>query len=153
METALPDHGPARRASGPDAGPPGRPWSGRPWSVRPWSVRLAGAQSERPAVELYEAGSLIDVVSATPLAPQSLRGGRVTAAAEGWRSIAWGRLPVPADDLEVQFSRGRFRRDMRPAAVIKVSGWCWLAVADGRFDAVTVRLTDRSLRLRLARGR
>jgi hypothetical protein len=120
----------------------------------PWSFRLAGARSVRPAIELYEADALLDVVSSTPVAPQLIRGGRTAGQAGDRRALAWGRVPASgASLLAVEFSGGRHGRDAIPAAVIEITAWCWLAVADGRFDRVVVRSGDRCVEHRLAGGR
>ena len=66
MRTIVPGPVPGR----PELSPPGLRSAGL------WSVRLAGAGSASPAIELYAAGVLIDVVSATAVAPQLLRGAR-----------------------------------------------------------------------------
>jgi hypothetical protein len=153
MLTVLPDPCPARQerypaGSGPGGGLPG---GGLPGG--PWSVRLAGARSACPALELYEAGALIDVITATRMAPQLLRGARAAARGPGQRALAWGRRPGPGVDVVVEFSRGRLRRDVRPATVVMLTPWCWLAVADGRFTRVEVQAGLRRARLGLARGR
>jgi hypothetical protein len=118
----------------------------------PWSIRLAGATSACPAIELYEAGDLVDVISATPVALRQLRGARAAAGSTGPRALAWGRLPAAGCCPEVEFSQGAWRANVRRATVIQVTTWCWLAVADGRYAAVTVRIADGRLRRRLARG-
>lgn len=148
MRTVLPEHGPAGGWPGPAA-------SGAP--DRPWSFRLAGAQSAWPALEVYEAGELLDVVSSTRLAARLLRGGRTAASGAGHRALAWGRLPRPGARLEVEFSR-RGRRRGEPAATVRplvteVTSWCWVAVACGRFDRVTVQSGGGCLRLRLSGSR
>ncbi len=66
------EHGPAI---------PRCPTAGGPLPGLPWSVRLAGADSPRPALELYEDGILLDVVSSTPVAPQLVRGVRAASHA------------------------------------------------------------------------
>ncbi|GAB2867477.1 hypothetical protein GCM10027176_81470 [Actinoallomurus bryophytorum] len=100
----------------------------------PWSVRLGRASEGRTALEVYDAESLIDVVVATRVAPEILRGAR-----RGHRSaFAWGRLPLEAGALTVLFGRGRRHRDVHAAGVIAVGGFCWLAVAHGTFNNVTV---------------
>ncbi|HEY2312094.1 MAG TPA: hypothetical protein VGH96_00665 [Streptosporangiaceae bacterium] len=119
----------------------------------PWSFRLAGARSVRPAVELYEADALLDVVSSTPVAPQLVRGARATAGASCQRVIAWGRLPAAGGGLAVEFRGGTIRRRAAPAAVIKITDWCWIAVADGRFDRVVVSSGARCLQHKLTGGR
>jgi hypothetical protein len=124
----------------------------------PWSCRIAGAASRWPAVEVYETDSLLDVVSRTRLAAQLLRGARAVRSADGERVIAWGRLPLGGDVLSVEFSRGLRRKSRRnatvvEAAVVKVTSWCWLAVADGPYDAVTVRCGGTAIRSRLKRLR
>jgi hypothetical protein len=115
----------------------------------PWSVRLGRALEGQAALEVYDAESLIDVLVATRVAPDILRGAR-----RGNRSaFAWGRLPSDAGSLTVLFSRGRRRRDAHTAEVIAVGGFCWLAVAPGTFTGVTVshRGTRRGhLRIRKA---
>jgi hypothetical protein len=111
----------------------------------PWSVRLGRASEGRAALEVYDAGSLIDIVVATRVTPKILRGAR-----RGPRSaVAWGRLPADAGSLTVLFSRGRRRRDPHVAEVIAVGGFCWLAVAPGLFDGVTVNQGEY-LRIRKA---
>jgi hypothetical protein len=118
----------------------------------PWSFRVAGAKSACPALELYEAGILLDVVTSTPIAAVLLRGGRAVRSADGPRAIAWGRVwpgPVPA----VEFSRGRLRRVVYRATVIKVTDWCWLAAADGQFDSVSATAGGRGMRCALRRSR
>jgi hypothetical protein len=123
------------------------------WSAGLWSVRLAGAGSASPAIELYAAGVLIDVVSATPVAPQLLRGARAVTLGPVQCALAWGRQPGPGAAVVAEFSRGRLRRQARPAAVVQVAPWCWLAVAGGRFTRVDVQAGPRRAGLRLARGR
>jgi len=116
----------------------------------PWSVRLGRASEGRAALEVYDAGSLVDIVVATRMAPEILRGAR-----RGHRSaLAWGRLPSDAGSLTVLFSRGRRRRAPHVAEVIAVGGFCWLAVAPGAFTGVTAGLRGSHreyLRIRKAR--
>jgi hypothetical protein len=118
----------------------------------PWSYRIAGAASRWPAVEVYEAGSLLDVVACTRLAAQLLRGGR-TVTSEGERAFAWGRLPLSGDIPVVEFSRGLVRKSRLGVAVIPATSWCWLAVAEGPYDAVIVRFGELAVRSRLRAGR
>lgn len=117
----------------------------------PWSVRLAGAMAACPAIELYEAGELVDVISATTVARTLLRGGRVAATGSGQRSIAWGRLPGDGRWPEVVFGRSR-RREPQTASLIVPASWCWVAIADGRFGSVTAAVAGDTARRRLARG-
>jgi hypothetical protein len=127
----------------------------------PWSYRIAGAASPWPAVEVYEAGSLLDVVTRTRIAAQLLRGARTVRSVDGRRVFAWGRLPLSGDVLSVEFSRGpgpRFRRDapvvgVVEAPAVQVANWCWLAFADGPYDAVTVRCAGMAIRSRMRAGR
>lgn len=118
----------------------------------PWWVRLAGARSACPALELYEAGELIDVISATSVAGVLLRGARATAATAGRRAVAWGRLPATGIPPDVWFSPRRGRAQPRSGTVFLPAAWCWVAVADGPFAAVTVRAGEHVLDRRLARG-
>ncbi len=129
----------------------------------PWSYRIAGASSWWPAVEVYEADSLLDVVASTRIAAQLLRGARMARSADGGRAFAWGRLPLSGDVMSVEFSRGRVRTSRHSAPVVRAtvvrptvveaSSWCWLAVADGPYDAVTVRCGGMAIRSRLRASR
>jgi hypothetical protein len=134
----------------------------------PWSYRIAGAASPWPAVEVYEGGSLLDVVTCTRIAAQLLRGARAVRADDGGRAFAWGRLPLGGDVPSVEFTRGRLRKSRRraPAVAETVAGarvvearaveatsWCWLAVADGPYDTVTVRCAGLAIRSRLRASR
>jgi hypothetical protein len=152
MATAVSDQ--LRAESGSIAAGTGQVW----W---PWSYRIAGPASRWPAVEVYEAGSLLDVVSRTRLAAQLLRGARTVRSVDGRRVFAWGRLPLSGDVVSVEFSRGPWRKFRRNAPVVgvveasavQVATWCWLAVADGPYDAVTVRCGGMAIRSRLWAGR
>ncbi len=144
----------------------------------PWSYRIAGASSWWPAVEVYEADSLLDVVASTRIAAQLLRGARMARSADGGRAFAWGRLPLSGDVMSVEFSRGRVRKSRHSAPVVRATvagatvagatvggatvggatvveaaSWCWLAVADGPYDAVTVRCGGMAIRSRLRASR
>lgn len=114
----------------------------------PWSVRPAAGPAGRPAVEIYAAGSMVDVMVAPALAPGVLRGAcslapRVLrgACSLAWAgrpcAVAWGFLPACAG-FSVWFTRspGRSRRFAAPVSVI--AGSFWVAPAEGRFRQVTV---------------
>jgi hypothetical protein len=120
---------------------------------RPWAVRLAGRDSAFPALEVYQAGVLLDVVISTRLAALLLRGTRAADGQAGPCAVAWGRLPVTGASPEVEFALGRRRPYSKPGAVLRLTSWCWLAVADGRFDRVAVRSGDGGVRARIRRGR
>jgi hypothetical protein len=125
----------------------------------PWSFRLAGPHSACPALELYEAGHLIDIVSSTRVAVSLLRGARSAAGELGQRTIAWGRMPVTGNRPltenwpQVRFAERGWRRDSQAAAAVQVTTWCWVAVASGSFAAATVRTSTELLRRRIVRGR
>jgi len=116
---------------------------------RPWAVRLAGPDSAFPALEVYQAGVLLDVVSSTQLAAPLLRGARASDERAGPCALAWGRLPVTGASPAVEFTLGRRRSYSQPGIVIKLTFWCWLAVADGRFDRVAVRCGDLCARAKI----
>jgi hypothetical protein len=126
-----------------------------PWSLGspgwPWSHRIAGAKSTWPAVEVYEGGALLDVVSSTRLGACVLRGARSLRVdgGSGPRAFAWGRLPPTGDLPVVEFSRGRLRRVRDRVPPVLVTSWCWMATAEGRFDTVIVRSADLAIRRRL----
>jgi hypothetical protein len=119
----------------------------------PWTFRLAGSRSACPALELYEADHLIDVVSSTRIAVSLLRGARAVAAGSGERTIAWGRMPVTGTCPQVRFVERGWRRGTRAATAAQVTTWCWVAVADGSFAAATVSTPAELLRCRTVRGR
>ena len=120
---------------------------------RPWAVRLAGRDSASPALEVYQAAVLLDVVSSTSLEAPLLRGVRAAEGGAGPCALAWGRLPVTGAGTEVEFSLGRRRLTSKPGKVLKLTSWCWLAIADGRFDRVAVASGDRPVRLKIRRER
>jgi hypothetical protein len=120
---------------------------------RPWAVRLAGRGSEFPALEVYQAGVLLDVVSSTRLVTPLLRGARASDGRAGPCALAWGRLPPTGASPEVEFTLSRRRPCSQPGTVLRITSWCWLAVADGRFDRVAVRSGDRCVRGTIRRGR
>ena len=131
---------------------PGPPGEARPPDLSPWTVRVAGPHSPWPALEVYEAGILLDVMSSTRLAVPLLRGACTAESVRGPCALAWGRLSGPDAGLRAEFGLGR-RPAWRPAAVVRVSSWGWLAVATGRFDAVTVSSGGRCARARMRRRR
>jgi len=125
---------------------------------RPWAVRPAGRDSAFPALEVYQAGVLLDVVSSTRLAAPLLRGARASDGRAGPCVLAWGRLPATGASPAVEFTVGRRRSYSQAGIVLKLTSWCWLAVADGRFDRVAVRCGDRCSsakvhRAKIRRGR
>jgi hypothetical protein len=122
-------------------------------SGRPWAVRRAGCGSAFPALEVYQAGELLDVVSSTRLAAALLRGARAAEGGAGPCVLAWGRLPSTGASPDVQFTLGRRRPYPQPGTVFRPTSWCWLAVADGRFDRVVVRSGVGGVRARVRRGR
>jgi hypothetical protein len=117
----------------------------------PWLVRLTDGPGTRPAVEIYEAGSLAGLIVATHVAPQILAGARRAVRGGQAYALAWGRAPH-GGPVTVMFSRGGLRRRAYPGEVTGIGGWCWLAAASGRFDAVWA--SHRGIResRRLARG-
>jgi hypothetical protein len=119
----------------------------------PWSVRRARGPGARPALEVWENGDLADVIVATPVRSQLLRGARRTGRGGRALSIAWGRVPADGHPPRVTFASSPLRR--RAAAdVIEVEGLAWLAIAAGRFTTASLACPDRRerLRLRTARG-
>jgi len=120
---------------------------------RPWAVRLAGQHSEWPAVEVYQAGSLLDVVSSTRLAAVLSRGARAADGGAGPCVLAWGRMPGTGASPEVEFTLGRRGPYSWPSTVLRLTSWCWLAVADGRFDRTAVQSGDSRFIVRIRPGR
>jgi hypothetical protein len=120
---------------------------------RPWAVRVAGSRSAWPAVEVYQAEDLLDVVSSTRLAAVLLRGARAAEGGAGPCVLAWGRMPVTGASPEVEFILGRRWRYSQPGTVLRLTSWCWLAVADGRFDRVAVQSADTGFIARIRQER
>jgi hypothetical protein len=105
----------------------------------PWSLRLAGSSGGRPALEVYAAGSLVDVMVASSRASQLLHGACRAAVGRQERVIAWGCLPTAGSELpSVEFIHGRICHRAQPAAAESVVGWFWFADSDGRFSQVAV---------------
>lgn len=128
---------------------------GLPVGIGPWSVRCVRPGRGRAALELYQHGELADVLVATRLTPQLLRGARRSPSASGgrgaarewqaraWQALAWGRLPADGAVPVVEFTGRRRLRSARctvAADVVAVAGEFWLAWAQGPVDAVVVRL-------------
>ena len=110
----------------------------------PWSLRLAGGSGGRPALEVYAAGSLIDVMVASSRASQLLHGACRAVIGRHPRAIAWGCLPTARDELpSVEFIRGHVRHQVQPATAEGVVGWFWFADTDGRFSHVAVTSQGR----------
>jgi hypothetical protein len=111
----------------------------------PWSVRTSGGSAARPALEVYEVETLLDVVVVTTLTGELLRGARRIVWNGVHRAIAWGRLPADQAEVTVHFSRRRLGRSRTaiaragyPVEVTPVTERFWIAEAEGRFDTVTV---------------
>ncbi|GAA4637753.1 hypothetical protein GCM10023196_092830 [Actinoallomurus vinaceus] len=120
----------------------------------PWAVRLGRAATERPALEVYDAETLVDVVVRTSVAPEILRGARRGVSRGRPCAVAWGRLPADATLPVVVFTGGRWAGRTHRAEVIAVGGFCWLAVAYGRFTTVAVEHRGTPCgRLRIRSGR
>jgi hypothetical protein len=135
-------------------------------SHMPWLVRTSGGITGWPAMEIYAADSLLDVVVATRLVAGILRGARRTAWDGLPGAIAWGRLPADGTGIAVHFARRRLGRwpgsraprtdrercpnGICPAQVSVVGERFWVATADGRFDSVTVAHHGAHERRRIA---
>lgn len=111
---------------------------GQPLPWAPWSLRIARGAGDWPALEVYENGTLLDVMVATPLAAEVLRGARHAARGGHYRALAWGRLLSDGAAVSVTFRRGRIRTASSAAAVTEIGTWFWVAVADGHFSRVSV---------------
>jgi hypothetical protein len=120
----------------------------------PWLVRTSAGTAGWPAMEIYAADRLLDVVVATTLVAGILRGAR-RAVWDGLPgAIAWGRLPADGTNIAVHFAQRGLRRwpgsraqrtdrerypgGICPAQVSVVGERFWVATADGRFGSVAV---------------
>ena len=104
----------------------------------PWSVRPAAGSGGRPALEIYHAGTLVDVMVAQSLALRILRGARSAVWAGQRCAVAWGCLPADGTRLSVAFTRGRLRPRVLAVEVESIAGSFWIALAEGRYSTVTV---------------
>ena len=118
----------------------------------PWAVRRARGSGARLALEIYEAGSLADIIVTTPVAAPVLRGARRSRGAGQAFGLAWGRLPAGGQPVTVAFKRGAPRFETAQAEVIEVAGLAWFAVLTGRFAVVSAAYHGGSERLRLRTG-
>jgi len=116
----------------------------------PWSVRVSRQSAARPAMEIYAAGTLLDVVVATPLSAGVLCGAARTVTGGQPHAVAWGRLIGSAAGITVRFSRRSLGAGGHAAEVMPVNDWFWVATAEGRFAAVTVTYLGISTRRRIA---
>jgi hypothetical protein len=140
----------------------------------PWAVRPAAGPGARAALEIHEAGAVLDVMVDTPVASRVLRGarrarqGRSRQSRQGrsrqgrsrrggrgrpHQAIAWGRLARGDAAVTVTFARGRLRPRVASADFAFLTAWCWIAVAEGSYDRVTVSYAGRRERLVLRRSR
>jgi hypothetical protein len=122
----------------------------------PWTVRVGRGPGSRPALEVYEAGALIDVMVATSLVGQIVRGARGAVVNGRHRAVAWGRFPDDGRKVAVAFSPGRglggmlkVGRPVLPVETTDIASLFWVAAAAGRFSRVTVMHHGRSERFRI----
>jgi hypothetical protein len=116
----------------------------------PWSVRVSRQTAARPAMEIYAADTLLDVVVATPLSAGVLCGAARTVTGGQPHAVAWGRLIGSAAGIDVRFSRRGLRGGGHAAKVVPVNDWFWVATGEGRFAAVIVTYLGISTRRRIA---
>jgi hypothetical protein len=116
----------------------------------PWSVRISRQTAVRPAMEIYAADTLLDVVVATPLSSGFLCVSARTVTGGRHHAIAWGRLIGSAAGISVRFSRRSFGGGGHAAEVMPVNDWFWVATTERRFAAVTVTYLGISKRRRIA---
>lgn len=112
--------------------------TGRPLPGAPWSLRLARGAGGRPALEVYENGTLLDVMVATPVAAEVLRGARRAGRDRRHRALAWGHLLSDGASVTVTFRRRHVRTASSAAAVTEIGTSFWVAVTDGYFNRVSV---------------
>jgi hypothetical protein len=124
---------------------------GLPLMDSPWTVRFGHGTRGRVALEVYNAGLLLDVLVAQPLAADLLRGARRTDDNGRPSVLAWGHLPpdgVPPTVLLTQRCRAPYAAEPAPTA-----GAFWIALAEGSYDRVTATHRDGSReRLRVRAG-
>ncbi len=108
---------------------------------RPWAVRRAAGPDGRPALEIYAADALVDVLVLPPGWPltRHIVRGACSATWGGQRgAAAWGILPGAGRGLLAQFRSGRIRAQACPAQPVAVGGVFWFAQAAGSFRQVLV---------------
>lgn len=116
-------------------------------------MRPARGPGARPALELYEAGSLADIIVASSVALRIVRGARRSRSDGQVFSLAWGCLPAHGQAISVTFARSGPRRAAARAGTIGAAWPAWFATAEGKFTAVSVFHDGRADRLRLGAGR
>lgn len=121
-------------------------------AATPWSVRRARGPGARPALELYEAGRLADIIVASPVAPQILRGARRSRRGGQVLGLAWGRLPADGQGVSVAFARNWPRPETVRAEIVEAAGLAWFAIVAGRFTAVSAAHRHGRDRFRLQAG-
>ena len=108
---------------------------------RPWAVRRAAGPAGRPALEIYAADVLVDVLVLPgdwPSPRHLTRGGCSVTWAGQRRTAAWGILPAGGRALLVQFRSGRIHRQACPAQPVTVGGVFWFAEVAGHSRHVLV---------------
>jgi hypothetical protein len=121
-------------------------------AATPWSVRRARGPGARPALELYEAGRLADIIMATAVASQILRGARQSRRDGQVFSLAWGCLPADGQAVSVTFTRNWPRRIAVGSEVVEALGLAWFAVVAGGFAVAGAGHHGHCDRLRLEAG-
>jgi hypothetical protein len=116
----------------------------------PWSVRRTRGPGTRVALELYEEGRLADIIVATPVAAQILRGARRSRRDGQVFGLAWGCLPADGQAVSVAFTRNWPHRATLRAEVAEAAGVAWFAVTVGRFATVSAVHHDRRVQFRLS---
>jgi len=106
----------------------------------PWSTRAAAGSDGRAALEIYEAGLLVDVMVAQSLAPAILRGTRAASWPGRSATVAWGCRAANGSLPVVVFTRRRGRPLVDAAEPVSIGGSFWIALADGPFASVTVAI-------------
>ncbi|GAA1215909.1 hypothetical protein GCM10009665_02140 [Kitasatospora nipponensis] len=120
----------------------------RPAEVRPAEVRPAevwperAARTGRPTLEVFEHGELVDVLVASTLNGELLRGARRAVSDGRTAGFAWGRVAADGTPPSVAFAGARLRPLWRPVRLRLVEGGFWLAWAPGPLVGVLARRPD-----------
>ncbi|MFE2728084.1 hypothetical protein [Kitasatospora sp. NPDC059327] len=98
-----------------------------------WAMRPGCGGSGRPAVEVYDGEDCVDVLVATRLVRDPLRGARRGGSGKHSWTLAWGRLPHGVEHVYLEFRRRRLVRIISP---VIVAGQFWICEVPGSYSSV-----------------
>ncbi|MFE4977255.1 hypothetical protein ACFRAR_34755 [Kitasatospora sp. NPDC056651] len=98
-----------------------------------WAMRPGRGANGRPAVEVYDGEDCVDVLVASGLVRNPLRGARNGGSGKRFWTVAWGRLPNGIEHVYLEFRRRRLVRIISP---VIVAGRFWICEVPGSYSSV-----------------